>query len=265
MQANTSAARERDAGASSRSDAPTLLLRDGMSFDSWTAVGRRLGRVSSASAWALGDWLLFGERMFRGRYRSAVAASDLDYQTLRNYAWVARSIPPSRRRNALSFQHHTEVAALSEPEQDLWLRRAEAGHWSRNELRRQLAGRATPAPQESAPRVVVRVEVTREDAHRWRQAAASKQQELNDWVRAVTDAAAQATLEDPDDVSSAAEVATAERRPDLDEPEPALRPVGEPRDDTGVIEDTEVLLASSVRPTTTRADRRPIVAQASEA
>ena len=41
----------------------------------------------------------------------------LDYQTLRNYAWVARRFAMSRRRDTLSFGHHAEVPALPEPEQ----------------------------------------------------------------------------------------------------------------------------------------------------
>jgi hypothetical protein len=35
----------------------------------------------------------------------------------------------SRRRDTLSFGHHAEVATLSEPEQDYWLRKAEEHRW----------------------------------------------------------------------------------------------------------------------------------------
>ena len=62
----------------------------------------------------------------------------LDYQTLRNYLWVATHVALSRRRDALSFQHHAEVAALEAEEQDRWLSTAAGLKWSRNELRRQL-------------------------------------------------------------------------------------------------------------------------------
>jgi hypothetical protein len=184
---------ERD--ADTRHATSALLVRDGMSFADWTAVGRRLAQVSSASAWALGDWLLYGRRAFRDRYRTAIDATRLDYQTLRNYASVASRIDPPRRRESLSFQHHAEVAALSPPEQDLWLGRAESAGWSRNQLRRQLAEHRSAARSWATDvRVVVSVEVSRTDELRWRQAAASRQQNLKDWVRAVTDAAAEETL-----------------------------------------------------------------------
>ena len=173
-----------------------LHLRPGMSFKEWSTLGCRLGHVSSASAWALGDWLLFGQRNFGRRYRVALQETNLDYQTLRKSAWVAGRFDPARRREALSFQHHAEVAAMTESEQELWLRRAEAGHWSRNELRRRLTMHRSawrPQPPES---VVMRFEVTPESQRRWQQAAASKRLPLQEWLRAVADAAANDALDD---------------------------------------------------------------------
>jgi hypothetical protein len=106
-----------------------------LSFEKWLIIGQRLSSVASSSAWCLGDWLIYGEAAFKGRYREAVERTSLDYQTLRNYAWVARRFPPTRRREGLSFAHHAEVAALSEPEQNFWLRKAADLLWSRNRLR----------------------------------------------------------------------------------------------------------------------------------
>jgi hypothetical protein len=115
-----------------------LRLPQKISFDKWVGVGRYLSAIASSSAWCLGDWLVYGEASFNGRYRDAIELTSLDYQTLRNYAWVARRFALSRRRDMLSFAHHTEVAALSEPEQDFWLRKAEDHEWSVKRLRREL-------------------------------------------------------------------------------------------------------------------------------
>jgi hypothetical protein len=109
-----------------------------MSFETWTNIGDQLSAVANSSAWCLGDWLVYGETTYNGRYREAVEKTALDYQTLRNYAWVARSFPIARRREFLSFGHHAEVAALPEVEQDFWLRKAEEFSWSRNHLRREV-------------------------------------------------------------------------------------------------------------------------------
>lgn len=166
-----------------------------MTFDEWAGVGERIARISSGTAWALGEWLLFGERRFGARYRTAVEATDLDYQTLRNYAWVARSVDAGRRREELSFQHHAEVAGLSAPEQDLWLHRAVMHGWSRNELRRRIrAARREGREAVEDPALVVRVEVPSEVAARWRRAAEAADLDLREWVRSVTTAAAEAML-----------------------------------------------------------------------
>ena len=178
-----------------RTTASSLHLRTGLCFDSWVGVGARIARISNASAWWLGDWLIYGERAYGQRYAEALDTTQLDYQTLRNYAWVARSFDPSRRRAGVSFGHHAELAAHPDAEQDLWLERAQRLAWSRNELRRQLraAGRSmTDADHNQAHTVHVRVTTDRERL--WRQAAAAADQELADWIAAAADEAAQAAL-----------------------------------------------------------------------
>lgn len=176
--------------------ASAFQLRAGMSFKEWSMLGCRLAHVSSASAWALGDWLLFGQHNFAGRYRVALQETNLDYQTLRNYAWVAGRFRPSRRRDGLSFQHHAEVASMAEAEQELWLRRAESGHWSRNELRRRVRMHRSSPHRSRSSLVVMRFEVAPEVERLWRRAAASKHLALQDWLREVADDAARHELDD---------------------------------------------------------------------
>lgn len=117
-----------------------LELPQRLPFDKWLNIGKQLSAISTSSAWCLGDWLAYGIEVFNGRYRSALEQTALDYQTLRNYVWVAKRFPMSRRRAALSFAHHTEVAALAEPEQDFWLRKAEELGWSVKQLRHEVRG-----------------------------------------------------------------------------------------------------------------------------
>ncbi|MEU5958560.1 LmbU family transcriptional regulator [Streptomyces sp. NPDC047525] len=115
-----------------------LLLPRELPFDTWVGVGSYLSSIFSSSAWCLGDWLVYGEASFNGRYHDAIQMTSLDYQTLRNHAWVARRFQLSRRRDRLSFTHHAEVAALAEPEQDFWLGKAEDQGWSAKRLRREV-------------------------------------------------------------------------------------------------------------------------------
>jgi hypothetical protein len=128
----------------SRVDVARFISRRGLhlprqiSFEKWLGIGKHLSGIRSWSAWCLGDWLVYGETAFNGRYRDAIDLTSLDYQTLRNYAWVARRFSLSRRRDKLSFGHHAEVAALPEREQEYWLRKAEEYSWSVKRLRHEV-------------------------------------------------------------------------------------------------------------------------------
>jgi hypothetical protein len=172
-----------------------LQLRGNLPFDAWLLMGRRLSRLTNASPWWLGDWIIYGQHAYGERYKAALEVTPLDYQTLRNYAWVARRFQMSRRRDKLSFQHHAEVASLAEPEQELWLSRAEKLRWSKRELRRRLAAerrlRESGAPAELTS---LRLDVSPDREQRWREAAATVDQGLEAWLAAVADVAAEETL-----------------------------------------------------------------------
>lgn len=109
-----------------------------LEFGYWKEIGVLIARTADSAAWCLGDWLVYGESRYADRYRQAIEAVGLNYQTLRNYAWVARRFPVSRRRDTLTFYHHMEVARLPVGEQDRWLARAAEQRWSVRQLRRQL-------------------------------------------------------------------------------------------------------------------------------
>jgi hypothetical protein len=185
-----------------------LHLPRQVSFEAWLDIGRQLSTVVSSSAWCLGDWLIYGETAFTGRYRDAIERTSLDYQTLRNYAWVARQFPLARRRENLSFGHHAEVAALPEPEQDYWLRKAEQLGWSRNKIRHEvrashrerrddLPGEEDPpapppaAGKQTSPEIVsIVIQVTPEQLRRYQQTASQHGHSVQAWASRILDIAA---------------------------------------------------------------------------
>ncbi|NLU79275.1 regulator [Micromonospora sp. HNM0581] len=121
-----------------------MVFPQGLSERSWEQIGSSLRELTNSSAWWLADWLIFGETAYGWRrYREAIERTGLDYQTLRNYAWVARRFEQGRRRDTLSFAHHAELARLAPAEQDYWLRKAEQQKWSRNELRKAVRASLT--------------------------------------------------------------------------------------------------------------------------
>jgi len=116
----------------------SLTLPDDLSVDDWLACGQLLGEVDGAVQWWIGDWWAFGEHAYG--VRNNVVKEDNwhgpGFGACMNAASVCRAFSEtSRRREVLSFAHHTEVAGLSPPEQDYWLDRTEAEGWSRNQLR----------------------------------------------------------------------------------------------------------------------------------
>jgi hypothetical protein len=185
-------------------------------FEAWVAVGRQLSAVVTSSAWCLGDWLAYGQDAYRNRYEQAVEGTGLDYQTLRNYVWVARRFELSRRREALSFGHHAEVASLPEPEQDFWLRKAEGLGWSTRRLRQQVRASLTertrrrelePASPSGAcdtgqaedahQPVTVRIHLTAEQARLCQMAADKQSLTVPTWAVQVLGLAASSSLELP--------------------------------------------------------------------
>jgi hypothetical protein len=181
-----------------------LLLPRQLTFEAWLGVGRQLLVVVNSSAWCLGDWLVYGQQAFASRYREAVERTGLDYQTLRNYAWVAKRFELSRRRDALSFGHHAEVAALPGPEQDFWLRKAEQFGWPTSQLRREVraslqqrkeshAQAEQTDPEQAQPAsqlVTIRVSLTPEQAQLCQEAAATHALTVAAWAAHVLSHAA---------------------------------------------------------------------------
>ncbi|WP_236241559.1 LmbU family transcriptional regulator [Streptomyces sp. CC228A] len=184
-----------------------LQLPGGMSFESWEKAGRNLARVASSSAWCLGDWIVYGQSRYEGRYRDAVESVGLDYQTVRNYAWVARRVPQSARRKELSFQHHAEVASLSPQEQESWLDRAVKERWSRNQLRGELRAARSTEPRPATTVSMPKLEVPEAQLARWRKAAELAGASLQGWIVNLLESEANSVLADtrapsPDEVDA---------------------------------------------------------------
>ncbi|MFD5824405.1 LmbU family transcriptional regulator [Lentzea sp. NPDC060358] len=178
-----------------------LTLPKQLTYDGWARAGLQIARIADSSAWCLGDWLVYGEEKYRdrGRYRHAVVEAGLDYQTLRNYAWVARRFALDRRREQLSFQHHAEVAALPDDEQDRWLDEAEANRWSRNQLRTSIRRSRAGTWDSRSPQEVElpRLTAPQSQVQWWRAAADEHGVDFEKWILLALDQAAQTTLGSP--------------------------------------------------------------------
>lgn len=108
-----------------------------VSFQEWTDLGKKLGDAGRCLGFLIGDWLNYGEgkgpRFYAAEedengdkpniYTPAMNITKLDYQTLANYANVAKKVKFYSREYNLSFKHHCKVAPLkTDEEQQKWLR-----------------------------------------------------------------------------------------------------------------------------------------------
>jgi hypothetical protein len=167
-------------------------------LDEWSRIGRQINTIAGSSAWWLGDWLIYGQAQYPDLYKQAIEKTSLDYQTLRNYAWVARQYSVARRRPSLSFQHHAELAALTPLEQDQWFDRAEKFGWSRNELRNRVrASRRAGRDAANADQILkIQMSVPPSQKQRWMRAAASETEKTFEaWMVDVLDNAAAELLQ----------------------------------------------------------------------
>nr|WP_241265776.1 LmbU family transcriptional regulator [Streptomyces boncukensis] len=167
-----------------------------LAFEDWERAGRQLSGLVNSSSWWLGDWLVYGKDHYSDRYERGIRAAGLQYQTLRNYAWVSRRFDIGRRRAALSFQHHAELASLPVEQQEHWLDQAEQRGWTTKELRRAIRRSRADGPREVArTEKTGRLAVPGSRLRWWHQAAARSGVELEQWVLATLDDAAEQILD----------------------------------------------------------------------
>ncbi|GII95034.1 LmbU family transcriptional regulator [Sinosporangium siamense] len=174
-----------------------LQIPADLTFDDWEQAGCRLSGIVNSSAWWLGDWLVFGKEHYADRYQRGVLAVGLQYQTLRNYAWVSRQFEFHRRRASLSFQHHAELASLPVEEQERWLDRAEDMRWTTKQLRSAIRLARSNSTEESRQVAPTRRFVIPDNRlQRWHRAAEQSGFDLDQWVLATLDQAAEQILEE---------------------------------------------------------------------
>src|SRR5215213_10871726 len=86
------------------------IARDGMKLVDWVVQGRKLGVMGRSAAWWIGDWLRYGNLEYGEKYMRAARITGYDVQSLMNMVYVASHFDASRRRETLSWSHHSEVA-----------------------------------------------------------------------------------------------------------------------------------------------------------
>jgi hypothetical protein len=110
-----------------------------LSFEEWNELGGKLADAERTIGFLIGDWINYGDGRYGDKYNEALAFTGLAYQTLRDYAYVARKVELSSREDNLTFKHHLAVAKIKEPEeQRYWLNQAVKEDLSVERLRKSI-------------------------------------------------------------------------------------------------------------------------------
>lgn len=104
----------------------TIDIEPGIPFADWQALIRFLLTTEKNIRWWIGDTIRYGERQYgEDAYQAMATATGYQEDSIKNFAWVAGAIPPSRRRENVKHSHHAVVASLRPAEQLQLLERAE--------------------------------------------------------------------------------------------------------------------------------------------
>jgi hypothetical protein len=99
-----------------------IEFHEELSFDEWEDLGQKLAPVGKSIGFIIGDWINYGENHWGDKYDDAIKRTGMAYQTLRDFAYVARRVQLSFRNDKLDFTHHRVVAKLKDSEdQQHWL------------------------------------------------------------------------------------------------------------------------------------------------
>ena len=106
-------------------------------YAEWEQAGQQLFGLGNATAWAVGDWLLYGEG--RGdwgeTYSQAIDLTKRSYGSLVQCARVSRAFTCDARFANVSWSHHQAVVSLPPEARHVLLERAAAEQWTRDDLR----------------------------------------------------------------------------------------------------------------------------------
>jgi hypothetical protein len=138
------------------------LTNEEYPYEDWIGLGRMLGAIGRVAGFAIGDWYVFGEKVYGedqtlqateatpgDRYDLLNRVTGLEPATLMNYVSLSRRVPLEVRREELSRSMHEPVAALEQANQIYWLDQAVVNGWTREQLRDAIKAANTPEGDET--------------------------------------------------------------------------------------------------------------------
>ncbi len=119
------------------------VFAEDLSLEEFHAFFEAVKAITKSLQWIIGDWVAYGEDKLDFTYQELAYITGYKAKTLRNFAYVARNVPMSLRKDTLNFGHHSLVAALPEHQQLSWLDYAIRHKLPVAKLRMEIAGTPT--------------------------------------------------------------------------------------------------------------------------
>jgi hypothetical protein len=114
------------------------MISDDVSLENWGRALKACQSVANATAWALGDLLVFADDHpgFGERYSQYLDLTGKSYSTLTKAIYLSRQFPPAERVEGVSWSHHAEAAAIKDKqERHTLLHQAKEEGWTREQMR----------------------------------------------------------------------------------------------------------------------------------
>ncbi len=114
---------------------PTALNLPGtVTDDQFRAICKWLGGLRNWTQWAVGDAILWAEKIDDNLAAEVVDLSGRAESTCQKWAWLAGKYAASERIEDVSPSHHEKVALLPEDERREWLLDARRNNWNLREF-----------------------------------------------------------------------------------------------------------------------------------
>lgn len=130
-------------GLQSPADSAYRLTRTGLvvardlSLEDWRRIGHKIAAFSSAVAWAIGDWLIYGEGLGEDGelYAEAASITGRSYESLGQYARVSREFAVDQRDQRVPWAHYRLILSLPPQKRTAALAGTIQHRWTQTELR----------------------------------------------------------------------------------------------------------------------------------
>jgi len=123
--------------------APSVIPEWKPKWEDFEKAGSALATMERTSALWVGDLLNLCQAFFGEQYAQLVPEGS--EETWRKYQWVCSKVPPTWRREELTFTHYQIVAGLEDDNIKDLLDKAVANKWTTRELREAVKVKLLPA------------------------------------------------------------------------------------------------------------------------